>query len=372
MFDCIIIGGGLIGMLTARELQQAGAEVLILERGKLGGESSWAGGGILSPLYPWRYADAVNQLAHYGQEVYPQLAESLLDESGVDPQYTQSGMMVLDQQEKQLADKWARRWCTNMQHLGSRKEIQKIEPAINADVEQAIWMPEIAQMRNPRLIKALKGSLQSRGIEYMEHAEVQAVDIVDDSVRGVNTSAQSYTADKVIIAGGAWSHDILQRYTKPPAIEPVKGQMILFGARPGLLKAMVLSNGRYLIPRRDGRILAGSTLEYTGFNKSINDTARADLRQSAIELVPQLANVEIEHHWAGLRPGTSDGIPYICSHPEIDGLYINSGHFRNGVILGAASARLMKNIILQELPILPTQAYALGMLRLSMVRIRRR
>jgi glycine oxidase len=360
MADCIIIGGGLIGMLTARELQQAGAEVLILERGNLGGESSWAGGGILSPLYPWRYGEAVNQLANYGHKAYPQLAESLLEESGIDPEYTQSGMLVLDQQEKSSAIKWSSEWQIRLDPLESQKIIQQIEPAINPEVEQALWMPEIAQMRNPRLIKALRGSLESRGIHYIEQAEVNALGIDNGEVKSVSTHSQSYDADKVVIAGGAWSHGILQSYARPPEIEPVKGQMILFKAKPGLLKTMVLFGGRYLIPRRDGRILAGSTLEHTGFSKNTTNEAQEDLYQSAIELVPQLAEAEIEHHWAGLRPGTSDGIPYICHHPDINGLYISSGHFRNGVILGAASATLMKDIIMQKSPILPTEPYELN------------
>ena len=347
-------------MLTARELQQSGAEVLILERGKLGGESSWAGGGILSPLYPWRYGDEVNQLASYGQKVYPQLAELLLDETGIDPEYTQSGMLVLDQQEKDLAIQWASNWQIQLDLPASQQAIHQIESVINPEVEQALWMPGIAQMRNPRLMKALKSSLDSRGIHYLEQAEVTALDIKDGVAKSVSVSGQNYKADKIVIAGGAWSHDILQDYARPPEIEPVKGQMILFKARPGLLKTMILSNGRYLIPRRDGRVLAGSTLEYTGFNKAISDEAQQDLYQAAVEIVPQLAHAEIEHHWAGLRPGTSDGVPYICRHPEIDGLYINSGHFRNGVILGVASARLMSNIINDEPGILPDSAYQLN------------
>jgi glycine oxidase len=344
MVDVIVVGGGLIGMLTARELQQTGANVLLLERGRLGGESTWAGGGILSPLYPWRYTDAVNLLANYGHREYPQIAESLLAESGIDPEYTRSGMLVLDEHEQAAAHDWAQRWHMQMDVLPN-DALHKYEPVLNPVVSSALWLPQIAQLRNPRLIKSVVGSLKHRKIICQENAAVTSLDIVHGRVNGVSTAQASYTADMVVIAGGAWSANIIQQYASAPHIEPVKGQMIIFRGDPGMLKSMVLSAGRYLIPRRDGRILAGSTLEYTDFDKAITNTALEDLREAAIALVPQLAELPIEHHWAGLRPGSDLGVPYICQHPEIHGLYINSGHFRNGVILGAASARLMADLI---------------------------
>ncbi len=348
MTDCIIVGGGLIGMLTARELQQAGAEVLILERGKLGGESTWAGGGILSPLYPWRYDDAVNALAKHSQQIYPKIAQELLDESGIDPEYTQSGLLVLDN-EIDEATGWARQWGMQLHSLQSIDELRQCEPALNKKHLSALWMPDISQMRNPRLIKALKGSLDYRKISYVENSEVVKLDIKNSQIEGVTTSKKSYKASKVIVAGGAWSNKIIQQFAQPPKIKPVKGQMILFKGEPGLLKAMVLSNGRYLIPRQDGRILAGSTLEYTEFKKELTQNARNDLRAAAIDLIPELEGLPIEHHWAGLRPGSEHGVPYICEHPDIEGLYINSGHYRNGVVLGVASAYLLVDIFMKKI-----------------------
>ena len=357
MVDVIVVGAGLIGMLTARELQQRGARVLLLERGKAGGESTWAGGGILSPLYPWRYTDAVNVLAHYGHQAYPQIAEALLAESGIDPEYTRSGMLILDQNEQDAARGWVLRWHMQMDVLKAAA-LREQEPALNSAVSSALWLPQIAQLRNPRLIKSVVGSLRHRNIVCMESADVTALEIENNRVQGVRTAQTTFRADNVLIAGGAWSANIIKQMTRPPQIQPVKGQMILFKGEPGMLKSMILSQGRYLIPRRDGRILAGSTLEYSAFDKSITDNALQDLRDAAISLLPQLATLPVEHHWAGLRPGTHQGVPYICQHPDIHGLYINSGHFRNGVILGAASARLMAELISNTAPTIDPAFYS--------------
>ncbi|MBI3187300.1 MAG: glycine oxidase ThiO [Gammaproteobacteria bacterium] len=356
MVDVIVVGAGLIGMLTARELQQRGAKVLLLERGKAGGESTWAGGGILSPLYPWRYGDAVNVLAHYGHQNYPALAESLLTESGIDPEYTRSGMFILDQNETDAARAWALRWQMQLETL-KMQALHEREPALNPGINSAMWLPNIAQLRNPRLSKSVQGSLQRRGITCLEDTEVSGLEIKSGRVQGVRAQNSLYHANKVLIAGGAWSASLIKQIATAPQIQPVKGQMILFRGEPGVLKTMVLSQGRYLIPRRDGRILAGSTLEYTDFDKSITDTAQQDLRSAAITLLPQLAELPVEHHWAGLRPGSHQGVPYICEHPEINGLYINSGHFRNGVILGAGSARLMAELMSGEAPTIDPAFY---------------
>ena len=357
MSDCIIIGGGIIGMLTARELHASGLDVLLLERGRLGAESSWAGGGILSPLYPWRYDDSVNALARYSQQVYAEIAEQLMADSGIDPEYNQCGLMVLDQDEKDHAQAWARQWHMPLNMLASQQAINQYEPELNASVKQALWLPEIAQMRNPRLVKALSGSLREKKIKVIEHCEIKQLLEKQGVIQGVKTADTVYTGTRVIVAGGAWSANIIKKNIPQPEIEPVKGQMILFKARQGLLKTMVLSGGRYLIPRRDGRILAGSTLEHTGFEKSITEDAMLSLKQSAIDLIPALADYPVEHHWAGLRPGTPQGIPYICQHPAIKGLYINSGHYRNGVILGAASAKLMADLVMGEQPELDIKPY---------------
>jgi len=354
MADILIVGGGLIGMLSAIELHRAGASVQILERAQMGGESSWAGGGILSPLYPWRYDDAVNVLAKYGHLHYPQIAQQLHHDSGIDPEYIRSGLMVLDQTETQPASAWAKQW---QRKLESRLA-STIEPALSSVYGDALYMPEIGQMRNPRLMKSLKAALKVYGIAYQEQAEVEQLKVNHARITGVVAAGKKYSADNVVVAGGAWSSHIVHQYASPPKVEPVKGQMIVFKGRPGLLSSIVLSAGRYLIPRADGRIVVGSTLEFADFDKTISTHAREDLRAAAIDILPALENTPIEKQWAGLRPGSPQGVPYICEHPEVKGLFINAGHFRNGVIIGAASARLIADLVLKRTTEIAPEAYS--------------
>lgn len=358
MSEVIVIGGGIIGMLTARELHNAGVDVLVIERGPLGGESSWAGGGIISPLYPWRYSRSVNQLAEISKTIYPGLAQQLQDESGVDCELITSGLLFTSLEEQQQAENWAREWSVELQTVTDAQHIHEIEPQVSTAIETGLWLPDIMQIRNPKLVKAMKGSFDAVGIKYLEHTPVDGLVIEAGVIKGVNTASDTFTADKVIIASGAWSSGFIKG-ERNVAVEPVKGQMIMFRGEPGLIRRMVLSSGHYIIPRKDGRVLAGSTLERTGFDKTVTDVAAVELRRAALEIIPALGDMEIERQWAGLRPGTEQGIPYICMHPEIDGLYINAGHYRNGVVLGAASVRLMAEMVLGQKPSIDPSPYAL-------------
>lgn len=345
MTDCIIVGGGLIGMLSARELKKLGMDVLLLDKGELGKESSWAGGGILSPLHPWRYSEFVNELASIGHREYPQLAEELYKESGVDPEYIRSGMLVIDSNEQKAALGWAEKWSMQLSVVSGNAQLHKLVPGLGQQFNEGLYLPEIGQMRNPRLVKSARGSLDFHGVEYKENTPVEKLIVENSVIKGVVANGKKHLADNVLIAGGAWSGEILKSYEHAPEIKPVKGQMILFKGEPGLLKTMILAEKRYLIPRKDGRILCGSTIEDVGFDKSTSESVKEELRQSAMEIFPGIEGLAVEHHWAGLRPGSPEGEPVIGEHEDIKGLYINSGHYRNGVILGiGSSCRLAKEI----------------------------
>ena len=359
MTDCIVVGGGLIGMLTARNLQEGGADVLLVERGELGREASWAGGGILSPLYPWRYPDSVTALARYSQAHYDELARDLHEETGIDPEWTRNGLLILDVEERDQARSWAPAHAQRLEELDAAA-LSACEPALAQGFQDGLWMPDVAQIRNPRLVKALKASLQARGIRFREWTNVEGLAVQGERVTGVHTPEGVLSAETVLVAGGAWSSRLLELPEAGVEVEPVRGQMIVFKAEPGLLSRIVLHRDRYVIPRRDGRILAGSTLERVGFDKHTTEGARRELQAAARALVPALAGYPVEHHWAGLRPGTPQGIPYIGPHPTLRGLYLNAGHFRNGVVLGLASARLAADLVLGRPCLLDPAPYAVG------------
>lgn len=358
MQDIVIVGGGLIGMLTARELRLSGLKVTLLERGRTGQEASWAGGGILSPLYPWRFPDEIIALAAWSQSRYAELCQRLQQESGIDSEWTLSGLLMLDEKEEAEARHWAKRWEAALEVL-DKPGLRQCEQALSEEAGAAgLWLPEVAQVRNPRLVRALRQSLDNLGVEIREGVKATGLLIRNHAIRGVVTRNGSLAADKVVVAGGAWSGQILTEIGIRLAVEPVRGQMILFRGPPGLLSRIIVWQEHYLIPRRDGNILAGSTLEYAGFDKSSTAEALEELRGVAHALVPALRPLPVKDQWAGLRPGSPRGIPYIGEHPSLKGLYINTGHFRNGIVTGPASARLLADRVLGQEPILDPAPYS--------------
>ena len=358
MSDVLIAGGGVIGLLTARALHKAGADVILIERGDLARESSWAGGGIISPLYPWRYPDSVTALADDSQRVYPELCDELYELTGIDPEYTPSGLIVTAPDEFSRALHW-RAQHRHLLYPLTAEGIAELEPERKQPPERAIWMPGIAQVRNPRLVKALAEDLKQRGVHIRTHTPATGLALSDGHLQGIQTPEGLISADSIVLAMGAWTGSFSQMLPSPVDIRPVRGQMLLFRGQPGVIRHMMLEENRYIIPRRDGRILFGSTLEETGFDKTTTKIAREELARLAIHRYPVLDQYEIEHHWAGLRPAAPAGIPYICKHPQIDNLFINAGHYRNGVVLGPASAKLLADLVLNRKPDIDPAPYAL-------------
>ncbi len=355
--DSIIVGGGIIGLLTALELRNRGQTVLIIERGEIGREASWAGGGILAPLYPWQAPEPMYSLAQWSHPRYEMLVTYLSTETGIDPEWTRSGLLVLEDREIEMALAWGKRVGMRVEHVPS-SQLHAIEPSAETS-HGAIWLPEIAQVRNPRLLQALKGLLIKKGVNILEHSEARALYTKGGQAFGVLTTTERHLAENTIVAGGAWSSHILGELGLGLEVVPIRGQMVVYQARVGHLQRILLKHNRYAVPRRDGHVLVGSTLESVGYDKKSTETARHQLHQDALAIAPSLAQYPIRHQWAGLRPATFDGLPFIGPHPTVQGLFLNTGHYRVGIACAPASARLLADLMLGQPSIVSPAPFAL-------------
>ena len=331
----IVVGGGIMGCLTALQLVLRGCSVTLVERNivatQTSGESSWAGAGILFPLLPWMYKDAVNQLAMAGAKLYPALCKRLLDETGIDPEYSQSGLQILPT----FDEKAAINWCGQYQI-----PIQK-----NAN---GLFLPTIGQVRPPHLLQALKQMLIQQNVILLENTQLEPLAKVEKIDGWRTNSGVVLEADAFIVTSGAWSFDLLKETAAALNIKPMRGQILLYDNVSEKLENIIYSNGFYLVPRRDGLLLAGSTLEDVGFDTRTTEDVKQNLKIKAESILPSLKHATIRKHWSGLRPATPDNLPTIAAHPTIKNLYLNTGHFRYGLTMAPASAVRVATLILGE------------------------
>lgn len=353
--DVIVVGAGIVGLLTAWRLSDAGLRVRVVEKGQVGEEASWAGGGILSPLHPWLYPEPVLALARWSQTRYQDIASQLHAETGIDPEWIRSGLLILEPHSITAAQAWAQRDSEPIEVLGSDALSVRF-PGIPS-TESGVLLPNVAQIRNPRLLKALAAMLVCRDVELQTNTVVESIEMAEGQVRGVMTTRGRMQAARIIVSAGAWSGKLSPLEL---AIEPVKGQMLMYPVLDRPPTVMLLKDDVYLIPRRDGRVLVGSSVEYCGFDKTSSAEVCDRLKAQAEQLWPALIGVPVEKQWTGLRPGHPDLAPLIGSYPDVQGLYINTGHSRHGLLTAVASSQLLSNIILGQQPILEPGPYALS------------
>jgi glycine oxidase len=340
----IVVGAGVSGLSMALALLRRGHGVTLLDRAEVGTESSWAGGGILSPLLPWDYSGAVSMLALRSMATYADWVANIEAQSGCVAEYWRCGMRVIDATRPDAA----LAWC---EAHGLRAQLQRTKT--DAD----IWLPDIAQVRNPRLVAALREAVARLGGSIHTHRAVEMATTQAGRMMAVHTLQGSFSADRFVLATGAWAGMTMPGMAGVPNVRPIRGQMLLFKLEPGTLDTILYRNGLYLIPRRDGHVLVGSTLEDAGFDKSTDAATHQRLHAEAAALLPKLGSMQPIRHWAGLRPGSPDNIPVIDRHPDFDNVFINAGHYRYGVTLAPASAELLVDVMEGKPPAIDPAPY---------------
>lgn len=351
MEDVIVVGGGVIGLSIAVELAGQGVSVALVEQGDFGREASWAGAGILPPGTPQAARTPGAQLRALSHFLWPDWAESLEAETGIDTGYTRSGGLELRLQSdaEELLDE-IRDWRdeeVRIEELSPAAALEH-EPGLSANLAAAYRLPELGQVRNPWLLKALVAACAARGVWLLPGTPVIGFNEQDGRIVSLRTPAGALHAGRFCVAGGAWSRMILDSLGVGIAVEPVRGQIALVSHRPRLFSHVLQSGSRYLVPRADGRILIGATEEHVGFLKCNTAAAVSDLLAFGTSLVPALADARFERAWSGLRPGSSDGLPYLGRVANYENLFIAAGHFRSGLQMSPGTARLLRQSLLEQ------------------------
>jgi glycine oxidase len=349
-FDVAIAGGGLIGGAIALELAQAGLRVAVFDRGEPGREASWASAGILSPAPENPGAIPMVPLGKASLALYPEFVAAVEEISGQSAGFRPKGTV-----EALFSRDAARELSTliALHHgLGLQAEPLRpddaceLEPALNPDIEAAALRPDEASIDNRLLTSAVLQAARKNGVEIFPGRAANAIWREGNRCAGLELQDEKVSARWTIVAAGCFSSGIAGAKAYAP-VRPAKGQMIALRADGLKIERVLWSERIYLVPRNDGRILAGATLEYVGFEKQVTAGGVEKILAAALELAPGLARARIDDTWAGLRPDSPDHLP-ILGPTDVDGLLIATGHFRSGVLLTPITARLMREWITQQ------------------------
>jgi len=349
--DTVVIGGGLMGCGVAWRLAQAGQRVRVVEKAIPGAEASSAAAGILGPQSECDAPGPMLELGLRSRGMYPAFVEELRALTGIDPQYRASGVLhpAWSESERALLARRAawQREAGLAAELIDHREARELEPALAEGVLAALHLPEEAQV-DPRPLSRAVSEAAARTGAVLQPATVKSVYLENGRARGVELADGSRIfAEAVVLAAGAWSGLVPHAGDWAQAVVPARGQLVQMQLQPGRLRRVVFTDRGYLVPRGDGRVLAGSTLEFVGFEKRTTAGGLRAVLDLAIAAVPELASAPVLESWAGFRPFTADGLPLLGPSP-IDGLFFATGHHRNGILLAPITAGLVADAVLRR------------------------
>jgi len=345
----LIVGGGIIGASCAWRLASEGADVTVLERGRLGQEASWAAAGLIGPQGEADAPGPFFDLCMAGKESFDRSVDRLTKEGGVDPEYDRHGMLYVsfsehEREELAARARWQRAVGATAEEL-TPAQATKIAPALSPKITSALHLPTNWRVDNRKLTQAYINAANNAGAVFREGVRVDSITTMNGRAGGVMTSSgEVIGADVIINAGGSWAGELRGLEADQIRFFPVRGQILCFDTRPGLIGPSLFSPRGILVPRRDGRLLAGSIFEDAGFNKTLTLGGMAHILRAASEMVPGLSELPFREAWAGLRPAVDDLMPVLGPSPSLPNVLYAGGHFRTGILLSSLTGEIVADL----------------------------
>jgi glycine oxidase len=351
----LIIGGGIIGASCAWRLASEGVAVIVLERGRLGQEASWAAAGLIGPQGEAEEPGPFFELCLAGKESFDRSVERLTKESGIDPEYDHHGMLYVafsahEREELASRARWQRDAGAEVEEL-TTEQARKIAPALSPKAIYALHLPTNWRTDNRKLTQAYVGAASKAGAEFREGVRIDSIAMKNGRATGLVThDGQALAGDVVINAAGPWASEVRGLEADRIRFFPVRGQILCFEARSGTIEPSLFSTRGILVPRRDGRLLAGSIFEEAGFNKTLTLGGMTHILRAATELVPSLSELPFREAWAGLRPAADDLLPVIGASPSAPNVFYACGHFRSGILLSSLTGEVIADLVKGRAP----------------------
>ncbi|MFP3510179.1 glycine oxidase ThiO [Peribacillus sp. SIMBA_075] len=349
IYDAIIVGGGVIGGSIAFQLAKRGKKVLLLEKDRLASKASSAAAGMLGAQAELDADNPLFTLASRSRGMFPALSKELKDISGIDIELVNKGMFKVALTDDQVAE--LKKMIKVQQDAGleaewlSTAEIRKTEPLLSDEIKGGMFIPGDGQVSATSLSLAFTKSAAALGVDIKEFVHVFDLRTENGYVKGVSTNIGEFSSENVIVASGAWSAFLLEKSGINLDTYPIKGECFSVLTDRPLLEKTIFSHGCYLVPKVGGRIIVGATVKANTFDQKVSMEGISTLIEKATQLLPAIKETEWEKTWAGIRPQTGDGLPYFGEHPAYKGLFIATGHFRNGILLSPITGVLIADIV---------------------------
>jgi glycine oxidase len=348
-YDAIIIGGGVNGCAVAYNLAKRGRKVVLLEKDRVASKSSGAAAGMIAAQTELDEDGPLFSLARKSRSMFKSLATELKKISGIDIELVEKGMYKIaltEEQEEELKG-----IIQNQTRLGEKaewltaSELRLREPALSTEVRGAMYVPEDGHVSAPQLTSAFACSAAALGAEIKEFIDVFSFEYENGQVKGVITNEGIFSSENIIVCTGAWSKKLVKHTDIELDAYPVKGECFSVKTNKPMVEGSIFSHGCYIVPKKGGRLIVGATVKPHTFDQKVTLDGVSTLMEKAIQIVPEIASAEWEKAWAGIRPQTGDGLPFIGKHPTIQGLFIATGHFRNGILLAPVTGELLADYV---------------------------